>query len=87
MIGLGVFLLILLIGFGVTTWQNNQEAAQLEATSDQKALVFEAAAMDQIDLGNYESAISILDKVIEQTTERSEPYYYRAVSSLGARPV
>jgi len=56
MIGVGVFFLILLVGFGVTTWQNNQEAAQLEATTDQKALVFEAAAMDQIDLGNYERA-------------------------------
>jgi tetratricopeptide (TPR) repeat protein len=67
------------------TLRRLQQADQQQVTDDQKYLVLEAAAKDQIDLGNYESAISILTDVIEHSSARSEPHYYRAVaySALG----
>ena len=84
-VGVVVFALVVSIGAGISQYQQRQWAEQQrqaeQARVEQEALVLEAAALDQLDAGYYETAIEMLNQVIALAPRRSEPYYYRAVAN------
>ena len=72
-------IVIAVIIFWTTTAQQPQQTAQ-ESPQKDEAIVLEAAALDQIDMGNNEVAVKMLTEVINLAPRRSESYYNRAVA-------
>jgi len=78
---------LILLGVAFSLWfmadQKQQQAIANQPTQEeQTALVLEAAALDQLDLGNNEVAIKMLTEVIHTMPRRSDAYYHRGVAYM-----
>jgi len=86
--GSAVFILVIIVGFLVTSGRQKKLALaqqQTAVTKQQNDIDFQIkalklSALDQMDLGHNETAIKILSQAIKIAPDESEPYYYRAVA-------
>ncbi len=91
--GITVFILVMIVGFLVTSGRQKKLALaqqqsiiqKQQADTDFQIKALKLSALDQMDLGHNETAIKILDQAVKTAPDESELYYYRAVaySNLG----
>jgi len=78
-----VFLLVLMLGLWFTTNRTTPVISAAEQQQINQAKVLQAAALDQIEVGNFEAAQKLLDQAITLTPKDSGLYYYLAVTNVG----